>query len=56
MIHRVLGRGWEQDEAQIVARRVLQKGTDRYHVAYEYIPDVQPEGPAAPFRATFKGA
>ena len=54
MIHRVLGRGWEQGEAQIVARRVLQKGTDRYHVAYEYIADVRPEGPAAPFRATFK--
>ena len=37
-----------------MARRVLVKGTDEYHVAYEYIADVQPDGPAAPFRATFK--
>jgi hypothetical protein len=50
----VLGRGWEPGEALIVARRVVVKGTDEYHVAYEYIADVQPDGPAAPFRATFK--
>ena len=50
----MLGRGWEQGEAQIVARRVVVKGTDEFHLAYEYIADVHPDGPAAPFRATFK--
>src|SRR3954451_3949889 len=50
----MLGRHWEHGQATIVAREVAQSGTDRYHVAYEYIADVQPDGVAPPFRAVFK--
>jgi putative oligomerization/nucleic acid binding protein len=54
----MLGLGWESGQATIVIRRVVKQGHggEAGHLSwalYEYIADVQPDGPAAPFRATF---
>ena len=57
----MLGRHWEYGNARVVDRQVVRTGkhgswssTDRYHTAYEYIADVEPDSGAPPFRATFK--
>jgi hypothetical protein len=54
----MLGVGWESGQATIVTRRVVKQGHagEAGHLSwaqYEYIADVRPDGPAAPFRATF---
>jgi Short C-terminal domain len=56
--HRMLGLGWESGQATIVTRRVVKQGHGGEAgilswAQYEYIADVQPDGPAPPFRATF---
>lgn len=56
--HRMLGLGWESGQATIVTRRVVAQGHGGEGgilswALYEYIADVRPDGPAAPFRATF---
>lgn len=50
----MLGRHWEYGQATIVARLLVTEGTYRYHTAYEYAADVQPDSGAPPFRASFK--
>ena len=56
-------RGWQDGEAQIVARQthegMYRKGinvyapTGLYHHVYDYVADVTPDGGGAVFRATF---
>ena len=55
----MFGRGWEEGDATVIARRLHegmyrgQAATGLYHSTYDYVVDVRPDSGALTFRATF---